>query len=352
MNRGQERSAMRIVVSGIGTGGHYFPAVITANELQKRKCDVVFLVRKGYQEEFIAKKYGLRTFNIRSRAFYGKSHIGKLLFILTLFHSILRLHSLVRNAIGIAFGGFGAVALNISCIMHRRAFYIFEPNRVPGRATRFFATAARRVFLGMPPAHALNGNLLVTGIPIRPEFKRMVRPSVRKMSKGTSHILFYGGSQGATRLNDLALEIAKTMPRQWRLTIITGSRDQKRVSSQGRTNTKVIPFTESPWREISEADIVVSRAGALAAYEIVACHRKVIFVPFPFAVDRHQYHNASYFAEIGDAGVCEERDITAARLLAIIREMLKKRKVRKTRLIMDAEQRIADCVMGDVNEKK
>jgi UDP-N-acetylglucosamine--N-acetylmuramyl-(pentapeptide) pyrophosphoryl-undecaprenol N-acetylglucosamine transferase len=343
----------RIIVSGIGTGGHYFPAVVTALELQNRGFEVVFLARKGCREEEIARKYGLSIFVTKARPFYGKSLTDKLLFILTLMRSVLRLNALTGRAIGLAFGGFGAVPLNISCILNRSAFYIFEPNRVPGRATRFFASAARRVFLGMPPVGSLQGKVMITGIPLRPEFKRHRQGSGGKMHRRTSHILFYGGSQGASRLNDLAVELSGSMPRRWRLTVIAGSRDHQRLLGKRIMSTRVIPFTETPWKEIDRADIVVSRAGALAGYEIMACNRKVIFIPFPFAIDRHQYHNASYFAAIGDAVVCEEKDLTAPQLSDKILEMLRRKNLKKTHLIMDAEQRIANCVVKDVvNEEK
>jgi len=358
MNPGLEREAATrkakpmVVVSGIGTGGHYFPAVVTAVELQKRGFEVVFLARKGFREEQSARNNGLKTFPIRSRPFFGKSLLKKSLFIITLMHSILKLHALTRNGIGLAFGGFGAVPLSISCMINRSKFYIFEPNRVPGRATRLFASSARRVFLGMPPVSALKGCVMVTGIPIRSEFKRNNKWSVRKSRKSAVHILFYGGSQGARCLNDLALELGDSMPGHWRLTVITGIRDYERLLRQRSRNTRVIPFSETPWKEIAQADIIVSRAGALAGYEIMALDRRVIFIPFPYAIDEHQHHNASYFTEVGNASVNEEKDITAIQLSDNIRKMLTKKRRKKAHLIMDAEQRIAACVVEDVMNEK
>lgn len=344
------KAESRVIVSGIGTGGHYFPAVVTAVELQKRGFEVVFLARKELREEQIARNYGLSTFPIRSRPFFGKSLLEKSLFILTLMHSILKLHTLTRNGVGLAFGGFGAVPLNISCMINRSKFYIFEPNRVPGRATRLFASSARRVFLGMPSVITLKGRVMVTGIPIRPEFKQN-RGSGRKSRDSAVHILFYGGSQGARRLNDLALELGVSMPGHWRLTIIAGPRDYERLLQHENRNTRVIAFSETPWKEINQADIIISRAGALAGYEIMALDRRVIFIPFPYAIDDHQYHNASYFREIGNALVNEEKNITAVQLTNSIRKMLKKKR-EKVHLIMDAEQRIAECLVEDgMNEK-
>ncbi len=342
----------RVIISGIGTGGHYYPAIVTGLELQRRGCDVIVLIRRGYQEEKIAGQYGLRTYSIRSRPFFGKSFLAKLLFAATLVHSIFKLHALTRHSIGLAFGGFGAVPLNISCILNRSAFYVFEPNRVPGRATRFFAHSARRIFLGLPPVASMNGNTSITGIPVRVEFKTKLGAAVRRRRRGEVRILVYGGSQGARALNDMALALQDIIPRKWCMTIISGVGDYPRVARGKKTSTRVIPFTDTPWEEIRQSDVLISRAGALAGYEILAFGKKVIFVPFPYAIDDHQYHNALYFADTGDALVREEKDVTTEELAKDIRELLRKRVHKKPRLIMDAERQIADFVLGDIEHEK
>lgn len=341
----------RIIVSGIGTGGHYFPAIVTALELLRHNCDVFFLVRKGFQEEKIGQRYGLKTFVINSRPFFGKSVFAKMLFAVALVHSVFKLHALTRTGIGLAFGGFGAVPLNISCLLNRRPFYVFEPNRVPGRATRFFSRSARKVFLGLPPVSSVRGNISVTGIPIREEFK-MNRRVERKLSPAARiHVLVYGGSQGARFLNDMALALQDIIPGRWDLTIISGIRDYARVISSKHGRTHVIPFSDTPWREIRRADILVSRAGALAGYEIMALGKRVIFVPFPYAVDDHQYYNALYFAEIGQALLRSEKKLTAIDLVKCLRELMSRRRGKKMELILDAEKKIADLMIGDMENE-
>ena len=341
----------RIIISGIGTGGHYFPAIVTALELLRRKCDVYFLVRKGFQEEKIAHRYGLKTFVIDSRPFFGKSIFAKMIFAFVLVHAVFKLHALTHDGIGLAFGGFGAVPLNISCLLNRRPFYVFEPNRIPGRATRFFARSARRVFLGLPPTSPVRGRVSVTGIPIRQEFKMNRRVERRLRRAARIRVLVYGGSQGARFLNDMALALQKIIPARWQLTIISGIRDYARVISSKDSRTHVIPFSETPWQEIDRADILVSRAGALAGYEIMALEKKVVFVPFPYAVDDHQYHNALYFTEIGQALLRSEQELTPSRLAKCLRELVNRRRGKTTALMLDAEKRIADLMLKDIENE-
>jgi UDP-N-acetylglucosamine--N-acetylmuramyl-(pentapeptide) pyrophosphoryl-undecaprenol N-acetylglucosamine transferase len=342
----------RIIVSGIGTGGHFFPAIVVAQAMLKRNLDVTFLVRPGSMEENVAHGYGLQTFAVNARPYYGVSILKKLLFMFSLLVSAYRLRALTRGAIGLAFGGFGAVALVLSCKMNRSAYYVFEPNRVPGRATQRFAASARRVFLGLPPVKDLNGRTVVTGIPVRKEFKQLAGSAVLKKKRARLSILFYGGSQGARRLNDLAVELRRSMPDQWRLTLISGVRDYERMMQIKDARTRVLAFTERPWEEIRQADVVVSRAGALAGYEILCLGKKAIFIPFPFAIDEHQLRNAQYFAQAGDAKVLREHDLSGNVLLTRIRELLKHKSVSTRRVVRDAEERIVDLLLRDIEYEK
>ncbi len=334
----------RAVISGIGTGGHYFPAIVLAQELLKHDVEVILIVRKGCFEEKVVRMYGLKTFVIHSQPFYGKSLFNKIAFIFSLVYSLNLLKRVTRGVIGIAFGGFGALPLILSCLMNRSPFYLFEPNRVPGRATRLFASRAKMVFLGLPLVVPLKGSVFVTGIPIRQGFKSLSQKRAKRRLQ--KKILFLGGSQGARRLNSLALDVQKILPREYQIVIISGKRDYSWVRNNRNGRTTVIPFTFSPWDEIQDADVVVSRSGALCGYEILSSQRPAIFIPFPFALDNHQYYNAQYFAEIGKSVVIEERDITRE-ILAELIEKIAVRKVQKSEIILDAEKRITNIILQE-----
>jgi UDP-N-acetylglucosamine--N-acetylmuramyl-(pentapeptide) pyrophosphoryl-undecaprenol N-acetylglucosamine transferase len=328
----------KIVVCGIGTGGHYFPAVVVGRELVKRHHPVVFLVRTGFHEEKIARAYGLDTFAIRARPFFGRTIVTKLHFFISLAYSSYRLMPLTRHNIGFSCGGFGSLPLIISCMMNRSPFYVFESNSVPGRATRFMARHARRVFLGIPIRTTLPGKLQLTGVPIRSEFK--TAPGLP--AKICRHILFMGGSQGATRINELALELSMIMPADYKITIISGQRDYEWVRKRSDARTRVIPFTSEPWTEIGASDIIVSRSGALAGYEIMAMRKKAVFIPFPFAIDDHQHYNGLFFAGEGGGLVIEEKGLTVEKLLERINELTGQRMNSSSRARFDAEKSIVD----------
>ena len=342
----------RVIVGGIGTGGHYYPAVVVAQALKREDIEVIFLARRGFLEEKVAQDYGLRTFSISAYPFYGKSPTKKLRFLFSLIYAVYRLHALTRDAVSIAFGGFGTVPLVISCRINRQMYYLFESNRIAGRATRRFAGSAKRVFFGLPSVDKVGGISVVTGIPVRKEFKDVEKKPMRKKKNHGTSLLFYGGSQGARRLNDLALELQDTLPKKWRVTIISGSSDYERVARLRSGQTKVIPFIDSPWEVFSRADVVISRAGALAGYEILCFGKKVIFVPFPYAVDNHQYYNALYFSQVGDAIVLQEQDVNARMIIEQVGQFLAKKKKETVNIPKDAEKKIVDYMVQDMIYEK
>lgn len=337
----------KVVISGIGTGGHYFPAIVVAQELVRHDVEVILIVRKGYFEEEVVRMYGLKTFAINSQAFYGKPLFNKIVSIFSLIYSLNLLKRVTRGVIGVAFGGFGALPLILSCFINRSPFYLFEPNRMPGRVTKLFAARAKMVFVGLPLVISLKGDMVVTGIPIRQGFKSLSQPN-RTKGRLQKKILFLGGSQGARRLNSLALEVQKILPREYHIVIISGTRDYDWVWNNRNDRTTVIPFTFSPWDEIQDADVVVSRSGALCGYEILSSQRPAIFIPFPFALDNHQYYNAQYFAEIGKSVVIEERDLTKEMLAEMIERTATTKVEKKSEIILDAERRITDIILREL----
>jgi UDP-N-acetylglucosamine--N-acetylmuramyl-(pentapeptide) pyrophosphoryl-undecaprenol N-acetylglucosamine transferase len=337
-----------IIISGIGTGGHYFPAIVVAREFMKNNIETIFLVRRGYAEEELAKRYNLKVFYINPKPYYGKSLVNKIGALVKVIESVNRLKKITRRCAGISFGGFGSLPLIISCMSNRQPFFLFEPNCIPGRTTRMFSRFARKVFMGLPGAVKIRGRIIHTGIPVREEFKR-VQHQQKAGNKKT--ILFMGGSQGARRLNEFAIRLQKLLPEEYKIVIISGKRDFDWVNREKDFRTEVISFTAEPWNKISEADVVISRAGALSGYELLVMRKPVIFIPFPYAVDNHQYYNALYFAKMPWVRMESEVNLNEKILMEMIMDLINYKngiKIEEGMIILDAERRIFENVLEEL----
>jgi UDP-N-acetylglucosamine--N-acetylmuramyl-(pentapeptide) pyrophosphoryl-undecaprenol N-acetylglucosamine transferase len=337
---------VKVVISGIGTGGHYFPALVVAQEFMRRNVPVLFLARQGQREEILAKKAGIPVVCIDPKGFYGKAMHKKIISIVSIVLSIAAVSCITRKAIGLAFGGYGSIPLIIACLINRAPYYLFEPNRISGRATTLFAGKAEGVFLGLPLAKGVSCHSIVTGIPIRSEFKNARAPAVE--IKKIKKLLILGGSQGARRLNDMGIALQSLLGKDYEITIISGAHDYERVKELSGARTRVISFTPAPWQEITRADVIISRSGALAGYEIMSSGKPVIFIPFPYAIDDHQYHNARFFARQKNVMVFRETEVDEQVIIESVCSMAQE-KICARSMIFDAEQRIADVIMEENN---
>jgi UDP-N-acetylglucosamine--N-acetylmuramyl-(pentapeptide) pyrophosphoryl-undecaprenol N-acetylglucosamine transferase len=124
-------------------------------------------------------------------------------------------------------------------------------------------------------------------------------------------LLVCGGSQGARRLNEAAIEaFATTGPAVLHL---TGERDFQELSARvNRPDYRLLPFTDDFGAALAAADLVVSRSGG-TVWEIAAAGRPALLVPYPYATADHQTKNARYFAEGGGALLVPERELNLAR---------------------------------------
>ncbi|MDA7699503.1 UDP-N-acetylglucosamine--N-acetylmuramyl-(pentapeptide) pyrophosphoryl-undecaprenol N-acetylglucosamine transferase, partial [bacterium] len=190
-----------------------------------------------------------------------------------------------------------------------------------------------RVYLpeGMRLEGVSSGIIRNFGYPLRKEFRRIPRERARKqlsIANSDRLLVVLGGSQGASSLNkwvksnlsELAMEGISTL-------CITGmGKDSSGVVQldgpvDEMITSRFISFTDEMNVVLSAADLVVSRAGAGAIAEIVRCRVPSILVPYPYAADNHQLHNARFLEEKGGGLVCPD-DKLSDKLFKEVQDMM------------------------------
>jgi UDP-N-acetylglucosamine--N-acetylmuramyl-(pentapeptide) pyrophosphoryl-undecaprenol N-acetylglucosamine transferase len=142
-------------------------------------------------------------------------------------------------------------------------------------------------------------------------------------------LLILGGSQGARRLNSLVLEAAekclvKLTPKP-NIIHQTGAHDQVHVQQKYAElgiNARVESFFNDMAEIYSQADLVVSRAGATTLAELTVFHKPVILVPFPYAADNHQEINGRYIVETGGGLLFKQSELDGEKLGMAIKRLL------------------------------
>jgi UDP-N-acetylglucosamine--N-acetylmuramyl-(pentapeptide) pyrophosphoryl-undecaprenol N-acetylglucosamine transferase len=204
-----------------------------------------------------------------------------------------------------------------------------EQNAVPGLTNRLLARVVNAAAVTYPESLGyFAGRGFVSGNPVRRQFFEARRANEQTDAPpGAVRVLVFGGSQGAHAINvamvEAAARLAAAVPRL-AVTHQTGERDVEMVRDGYRRaglEARVEPFLFDMDREMTSAEIVVSRAGATTLAELMAVGRAAILVPLPTATDDHQRKNAQALVAKGAARMIDQSALTGDRLAGDIEDL-------------------------------
>jgi UDP-N-acetylglucosamine--N-acetylmuramyl-(pentapeptide) pyrophosphoryl-undecaprenol N-acetylglucosamine transferase len=321
---------LRIVIAGGGTGGHLYPGIAVARELQRRRPETVVTfagTARGLESRVVPRE-GFDLDLLRSAGLKGMSitSMTRGLALLPLSGvDAWRILSRRKPQLVIGVGGYSSGPVVLLAAMRRIPTLLLEQNAVPGLTNRLLArmvSAAAVTFESTVSFFGRRG--FVTGNPVRPEFFDST-PAVTH--DGPPRILIFGGSQGAHAINVAMVEAAPRLaayPGGLAITHQTGERDVELVrDAYGRAGlaARIEPFLFAMDREMKSADVIICRAGATTLAELTAAGRPALLVPLPTAADDHQRKNAEVLAAAGAAEVVDQQKLTGEVLANLIAEL-------------------------------
>lgn len=322
-----------LLIAGGGTGGHIYPAVAIAREYVSRDPSrlVVFVGTERGLEKQIVPKAGFPLELIDVGGLKGKGGLDLLRNVVRLPRGFLQAWRVVgkhRPSAVLGVGGYSSGPVIVAAKLRGVPTIIHESNAFPGLANRAVARFATAVAVAFAEAGARmkRKDAVVTGNPIRKEFFEV---TPQPATGNRQRLLLFGGSQGSRILNDTMSAALLFLARQKdSLDIVhqTGPNDLEKVRGAYRqsafANARVVPYLDPIVDEIANADLVVSRAGAMTIGELAAVGRAAVLVPFAEATNNHQELNARAVERTGGAVVITEAELTPERLAAAISEIL------------------------------
>jgi UDP-N-acetylglucosamine--N-acetylmuramyl-(pentapeptide) pyrophosphoryl-undecaprenol N-acetylglucosamine transferase len=319
-----------VIISGGGTGGHLYPALVVGRKLLDLAPDVklTYVGTRRDVEGRIMAEHGVRFIPMRIEGLKGrgvKSLRGVLLLPLAFAHS-LGLLVRTRPALVVGVGGYSSGPIVLLASWLRIPTVILEQNARPGFTNRLLLRFARKAVAAFPSTlPAFKGKGVVLGNPVREEFYSL--PAKRRT--GMLDVLVFGGSQGSRFLNDrviAALPLLAAAKGRLRIAHQTGPADLERVRSayaaNGFDETEVAPYFPGMASYFGRADLVVCRAGATTLAELIAARKASVLVPFAGASEDHQTANARELEAVGGARLLPEREATAEAQAALILRFL------------------------------
>jgi UDP-N-acetylglucosamine--N-acetylmuramyl-(pentapeptide) pyrophosphoryl-undecaprenol N-acetylglucosamine transferase len=343
-----------VAVACGGTGGHLFPGIAIGEALQMMGADVLLIVsEKEIDQHAVKAARGMEIASVPAVA----STAGKGPFVRGLFKAYKMSRALFKkrrpDAV-IAMGGFTSAGPVWAGRSMRVPAFLHEANSIPGRANRWLAPFAREIFVMFEGAKSrfANRRVSVAGMPVRSEFQPADAAAARMalgLAPDRDVILFMGGSQGATAINDAAMAaIPKILERRPDLQFLhlTGLKDIERCAAFWRecgARGVVTPFLSEMDMGLSAANVAVSRSGASSLAEFAAMRLPAILVPYPTAADDHQVHNARAFVQSGAAAMILQSQLNADTLVPVALELLDNSAKRARMVEALGKWHTADC---------
>lgn len=328
-------NSKRVLLTAGGTGGHFFPALAAAEELQKKGCQVHFSTDKRCQK-YIPQSTAI---NFKIIDLYFRTGNKLALLLLPIKISIALLKALLyvarlRPSVVIGFGGYPSFPVLLACKILFVPIILHEQNRFLGKVNRFFARKAKLVAFSYD--NSKHANYQYVGDIVREDIRNI------RLTHDFSHkpirIFIFGGSQGAkifTQTIPAAMQMIKKANPSFNchITHQVSSDNKQSVEELYQSlgfEYEVADFFHNMHERYQATDLVISRSGASTIAELSAVGLPAIFIPFPYAAENHQYENAKFIENIGGGWVIEENKYLSEALATKLIQLEKDRAALKT----------------------
>ena len=297
----------RIIIAGGGTGGHIFPAIAIANALKEKQpgVEILFVGAKGKMEMQKVPEAGYKIVGLHI-AGYDRGDVLKNVTLpfklLRSFFQVTKILKTFKPDAVIGVGGYSSFPVLRIAQTRNIPTFIHESNSLPGRSNIMLGRRATKIFVASEGMNQFfpSKKILLTGNPVRNIFStaNIIRREALEffgLKPEFKTVFVMGGSLGAKSINE-AIEANINVFKQHNLQLIwqTGKLYSYKAAMVEEENTGV--WTNAFINKIEyayiAADVVVSRAGAMAIAELCMIGKPVIFVPYPFAAEDHQMANA------------------------------------------------------------
>jgi len=357
----------KIIIAGGGTGGHIFPAIAVANALIKidASINVLFIGAKGKMEMekvpqagYQIEGLGIAGFN-RAKLWKNWSLPFKLISSFIQVKKIFK--SFKPDAV---FGVGGYSSFPVLRFAQRKGIptFLHEANSFAGKANMLLGKKATAVLVGTDGMEKFfpKNKIIKTGNPIRSEITQSSfaiedAHEYFGLRQNIPTVLVIGGSLGARSINQaLAKGIGSLIDAGIQVIWQTGKGNLELVdqSLRKRKDVCITEFISKMNYAYAVADLVVSRAGAIALAEICATGKPSILIPFPHAAEDHQTVNAMNLVHHGAAVIVKDEN-ASNELISMIQAMLKDKeklgvigKAASTLFVKDADQLIANEILN------
>lgn len=362
---------LKVIIAGGGTGGHIFPAIAVANAIKKlyAPVEILFVGAKGKME---MEKVPQAGFNIEGIdiAGFNRSQLWKnwsLPYKLILsFIQVKKIFKSFHPDAVFGVGGYSSYPVLRYAQQKGIPNFLHEANSYAGKANIMLGKNATMVMVATGGMEKFfpSDKIIHTGNPVRSEINGAAVNMENAfeyfgLKKGLPTVLIMGGSLGAKSINQaMSAGLSRLIDNGIQVIWQTGKGNLNLLDPALRKNKMgcITEFISKMDYAYAAADLVVSRAGAIAIAEICATGKASILVPYPLAAEDHQTANAMTLVKEGAAILIKDADVSAQLTDTILSMVNDKEKINaigqaaSTLFTADADTRIAKEIINSVKE--
>lgn len=307
---------MKVIIAAGGTGGHIYPGIALAEELEQKDpgSEILFIGGKIGPEKTLVQ-FPIKLINARGlfRKLSWKAFSSPFVSLFGFFEAVKVVREFKPDWV-VSMGGYVSLPVVFAAKICRVPVLLHEQNILPGITNRFCSRFAKIVALSFEESlKHMKG--IVTGNPVR---KKILEAKPEKPKNFT--VLIVGGSQGSRSINQKIVSTLEQFDGSGiDLVHVCGTRDYPVIEKKKYPFYNLVPYMYNIEEGLRKADLIVSRAGATAISEILACGKPSVLMPFPYSSEGHQELNARAVEAYGAAVVLHDSELD--RLFSVILEL-------------------------------
>ena len=341
---------MKIVITGGGTGGHFYPLIAVADKVIERAQDrkmlrpeiyyladspynANLLMRKGIDFRKISAGKMRLYFSLRNFFDFLKTCWGS-------FQTLIRMFTLYPDVV-FTNGSYVALPVLFSARLLKIPVIIHTSDSVPGRALLYASRFAQKISIAFPEAaehyrEKDRSKIALLGNPIRSEIEKPLTSGAYEfleLDRSIPTILVFAGSSGAQALNDTLVDALPKLLLEYNIIHQCGKKNYEEIVGHSevvlynhpfKTRYKLYPYLDelAIRMSVGASNLMIIRAGASTINETAIWGKPSITIPIPSEVSRDQESNAFAYARSGATVVIKQRNLSANILVSEINRVL------------------------------
>ena len=355
----------KVIISGGGTGGHIFPALAIAKALEKKvsNIEILFVGATGKMEMSKIPAEGYKIKGLWISGLQRRITIKNLYFPFKVISSLLKARRIIKNFkpdIAIGTGGYASGPLLYVAAKKNIPTLVQEQNSYPGITNKVLSKVVDKVCVAYDNMEQFfpKNKIIFTGTPIRHDVlefasKKQLGISHFNLEENKKTVLVIGGSLGARTINEaidenISFFVENNLNLIWQTGISYQKKAEKSVKEKAVKGINSYTFIKEMDKAYGAADIIISRAGAIAISELCCIAKPTILIPSPNVSEDHQTKNAQAVVNKKAALLVKDNE-AGSKLVNCLRELyddtvMQKELIRniKNLAVMDAADKIAN----------